>query len=186
MGLIAVIDTETNWYDQVMSIGVVAADAGTMQPAAEKYYILTPESLSEGMYSDRMDLADPEKTQVLSRGPAMADLKGWLGELGVSRIFAYNARFDCHHLPELSGFSWYDIMRIAAYRQYNSSIPLCAECCTTGRLRRNYGVEPTLRRLMGDPGYAETHNALLDALDELKIMELLRKPVSLYEEAAKV
>ena len=43
MGKFAVIDTETNWADQVMSIGTVIADADTFQPIAAKYHILTEE-----------------------------------------------------------------------------------------------------------------------------------------------
>ena len=31
MGKFAVIDTETNWVDQVMSIGTVIADSGTFE-----------------------------------------------------------------------------------------------------------------------------------------------------------
>ena len=117
MSLIAVIDTETNWYDEVMSIGVVAADSLTMQKKQWRYYILDPECRSEGMYSDRMDLADPADTRTCSRPEAMEDLRQWLEELGIREIFAYNARFDCHHLPELKFLQWYDIMKIAAYRQ---------------------------------------------------------------------
>ena len=186
MSLIAVIDTETNWYDEVMSIGVVAADENRLKPVDGKYYILTPESLPGGIYSDRMELADPQYTTVCTRQQAMEDLVSWFHSLGIFRIFAYNARFDCRHLPELGEFSWYDIMRIAAYRQYNPRIPLDAECCTTGRLKRDYGVEPTLQRLKGDRSYRETHNALLDARDELQIMELLEKPAALYEQCAGV
>ena len=183
MNLIAVIDTETNWLDQVMSLGVVTADSAGFQPVSEKYYIFTPEYLSEGMYSDRMDLAEPE---ILTRKAAMEDLKQWLKDQGISEIFAYNARFDCHHLPELQDFSWYDIMKIAAYRQHNFSISPCADCCSTGRLKRNYGVEPILRSLKGKPSYCETHNALLDARDELQIMALLKRPLSLYQQCASV
>ena len=186
MSLIAVIDTETNWQDAVMSIGVVTASGITYRPIQERYYILTPEFLSEGMYSDRLELTDPAKTRVLSRKAAMEDLKSFLRGENVEKIFAYNARFDCHHMPELRSFLWYDIMKIAAYRQYNDRISCCSEFCTTGRLKRNYGVEPILRCLRNDPSYCETHNALLDARDELQIMELLRKPLSLYEQCAKV
>ena len=64
-------------------------------------------------------------------------------------------------------------MRLAAYKQYNHTIPRNAECCKTGKLKRNYGVEPILRNLSGEKRYVETHNALLDAVDELKIMKLL-------------
>ena len=41
MGKFAVIDTETNWADQVMSIGTVIADSDTFQPIEMKYH-LTP------------------------------------------------------------------------------------------------------------------------------------------------
>ncbi len=38
MGKFAVIDTETNWADQVMSIGTVIADAA-FEPIEIKYHI---------------------------------------------------------------------------------------------------------------------------------------------------
>ena len=37
-----------------------------------------------------------------------------------------------------------------------------------------------LQLLSGNPGYRETHNALHDAVDELKIMELLALPLEGY------
>ena len=66
-----------------------------------------------------------------------------------------------------------DIMRLAAYRQFNPCIPSDAECFSTGRMKRGYGVEPMLRMLSGRRSYYETHNALHDAMDELEIMRLL-------------
>ena len=84
-------------------------------------------------------------------------------------------------ITELSGYEWYDIMRLAAYRQFNNSIPQTAECCKTGRLKRNYGVEPIMRMLTGNSSYFEVHNAVMDAVDELKIMELLGHGIEKYE-----
>ena len=103
----------------------------------------------------------------------MADLFGWLARHGVTSLFAYNAGFDRNHLPELRCFDWYDIMRIAIYRQHNPKIPACADCYSTGRMKRGYGVESMLRLLSGNCTYRETHNALFDALDELEIVRLL-------------
>ena len=182
--MIAVIDTETNWLDQVMSIGVVTAEENTLEPGERRYYILTPEAEVGGMYEDRMALTQPDLLG--SRDQVMGNLVSWLQSLGIREIFAYNARFDCTHLPELGGFCWYDIMRLAAYRQYNASISPWTECCSTGRLKRGYGVEPVLRALSNDPGYGETHNALLDAVDELQIMKLLSQPLCCYREAARL
>ena len=71
-------------------------------------------------------------------------------------------------------------MARAAYRQHNPKIPDWAECCTTGRLKRGYGVEPMLRLLSGNRDYRESHNALLDARDELEILRLLGQNVACY------
>ena len=66
-----------------------------------------------------------------------------------------------------------DIMRLAAYRQHNPKIPANADCSSTGRLKRGYGVEAMLRLLSGNRTYHESHNAFFDTIDELEIMRLL-------------
>ena len=180
MGYFAVIDTETNWADQVMSIGVVVARSDTFAPVEAKYYILPREAEIGGMYYEALFLATPVKPAYSQRREAMEELAAWLDSWGVTDIFAYNANFDRNHLPELRHLTWHDIMRVAAYRQTNPKIPANADLCSTGRLKRGYGVEPMLRLLSGEWGYHETHNAILDAMDELKIMKLLRHPLEIY------
>lgn len=180
MGKFAVIDTETNWHDQVMSIGTVIADSETLRLLGGRYHIITPEYKVGGMFADTLFLDAGRQPIICTRREAMDDLLAWFDKLGVESIFAYNARFDRTHLPELGGLKWFDIMRLAAYRQYNHAIPHYAECCATGRLKRGFGVEPILRMLSGDNYYHESHNALGDALDELTIMQLLGHPLSAY------
>ncbi len=180
MGKFAVMDTETNWADQVMSIGTVIADADTFQPIALKYHILPAQCEAGGMYYDALFLDTPVKPILCSRREAMNHLLCWFDRHGVTSIFAYNAAFDRNHLPELHALHWYDIMRLAAYRQYNSKIPDTADCFSTGRLKRGYGVESMLRLLSGSDTYRETHNALFDALDELQIMRLLNRDLACY------
>lgn len=179
---IAVLDTETNWLDRVMSLGVVVADGDSLEPLAAQYYIFTPEYLTGGMYTAALWPNDRLKPRIIAREEGMENLRQWLINKGVEEIYAYNASFDMAHLPELSGFHWFDIMRIAAYKQYNSQIPAYMECYKTGRLKRNYGVEPMLRMLANEPGYRETHNALYDARDELRIMQCLGVPLNRYIE----
>lgn len=180
MEYFAVIDTETNWADAVMSIGTVVADADTFRPVAAKYHILPAACALGGMYEDALFLDTPVKPILCSRGAAMRDLCLWLSRHGVTSVFAYNALFDRGHLPELDGFLWHDIMRLAAYRQHNPKIPDTAELYATGRMKRGYGVESMLRLLSGDRTYCETHNALFDAMDELKLMRLLGHGVGEY------
>ena len=110
----------------------------------------------------------------------MSDLVNVCSRHNITQLFAYNALFDKGHLPELGGLEWYDIMRIAAYVQYNPMIPRGAPICRTGRLKCGYGVQSMLRILSEDYSYCETHNALLDAVDELTIMRLLGHPIEKY------
>ena len=115
------------------------------------------------------------------RGDAIDDLRYLLESNGVDDLFAYNASFDKRHLPELSDFCWRDIMKVAAYKQHNPHIPNHLPCCGTGRLRRGYGVEPMLR-ILGVEDYCETHNAIIDARDELHIMKRLGYDIDFYPE----
>ena len=167
MGHFAVIDTETNWADQVMSIGTVIAQEDSFRVVGVKYHVLPLECEIGGMYEAALFLDTPFPPVLCTRREAVADLKNWFSQYGIGRVFAYNANFDRNHLPELGDYRWFDIMRLAAYRQYNPCIPECADCFSTGRLKRGYGVEPMLRLLSGKGRYRETHNAVLDALDEI-------------------
>lgn len=177
---IVVIDTETNWADEVMSLGAVIADDHDFSAVDSRYYLISPEFQRGGMYSGALHMRSTPGEITLTRPELAAHLDEWLREYGVTAVFAYNAKFDRAHLPELAAWPWYDIMRVAAYRQYNDRIPLDAPCCRTGRLKTNYGVEPMYRLLSNRWGYREKHNGWHDAMDELKIMELLGVPLDGY------
>lgn len=182
-GAFAVVDTETNWDDEVMSIGVVAADPATMEGIDSRYYIIDPEYRVGGMFANELR-PEEEGVIVTDRKQALQEIRQWLDTYQVRKLFAYNASFDRNHLPEYRDYEWYDIMRLAAYRQYNKAIPNCADCYKTGRMKHGYGVENILRMLSNNSRYKETHNAVFDAEDELQIMQLLGRALSEYEIAA--
>ena len=179
-GRFAVIDTETNWIDRVMSIGVVVADFETKEKIDSIYYIITPEYKVGGMYASELRPEDAG-ARVAGRKQALKEIGQWLDTYHVRKLFAYNAIFDRNHLPEYERYEWYDIMRLAAYRQYNRAIPDSADCYKTGRLKRGYGVEDILKMLSDNKGYCETHNAVFDAEDELRIMQLLGHGIEKYD-----
>lgn len=181
--IFAVIDTETTWHDKVMSIGIVIADATTKKEIDTKYFLIDPEYKQGGMYSGALRMSGIKETITDTRANVLAMIDGWLKEHKVDRLLAYNAAFDRNHLPELRAYTWCDIMKLAAYRQYNSKIPADADCFGTGRLKRGYGVEPILRMLSEDKHYEETHNAYFDAMDELKIVWLLGYDMDVYDKA---
>lgn len=179
----AVIDTETTWGDEVMSIGAAVADFEGEKPlelADKKYYVLTPFKDHGGMYTYALYAGGIKPDFEGAREPAIKQLREFFSNAGVSAVFAYNALFDFRHLPELADYEWYDIMKLAAYRQYNRKIPANADCFGTGRLKRGYGVESIYRMLSGDRSYCELHNALTDAVDELEVMRMLGHGFRMY------
>lgn len=181
MSKFVVIDTETTWADAVMSIGAVIADSDTFKLIDKRYYVLVPFKNHGGMYTNALYLENVNPDIECSREEAIRDLKSFLKAHNVNSIFAYNASFDYRHLPELSSFRWYDIMKLAAYKQHNHKISHYAECHSTGRLKCGYGVENVYRMLSGNRAYNESHNAVVDAVDELEIMQMLEHELSRYE-----
>lgn len=174
----AVIDTETNWYNEVMSIGVVIVEEGVFEPIGEKYIIVEENAKAGGMFSYAL-LVKGQKPEKCIKTKAVEKLIDYLKINDVNYIFAYNAAFDYRCLPELSEFRWHDILKIAAYKQYNPAIPINAECYGTGRLKSGYKVGDIML-MFGEKSYCELHNALTDAFDELKIMKYLNYSIHKY------
>ena len=122
------------------------------------------------MFSSVLLLNDNDCINECGRSEAIADLTDWFDKNNVQSIFAYNAFFEAlitfdtnlfsspittisksdNSVAVPQAFRWYDIIKVAAYRQYNSKIPQSAECCKTGRLKRNYGVEPMMRLFLNN------------------------------------
>lgn len=178
----AVIDTETNWDNEVMSIGIVIAESLSFEEISSKYYIISPECDRGGMYSFALKRKGVRVNLKSTRDNVISNLTNELEKYNVDLIFAYNAAFDYNHMLELREYKWFDIMKLAAYKQYNKALPEYDEYCGTGRLKRNYGVE-SIMRLLWDYRYCEKHNALCDAVDELKIMRLLGYGIDSYAHA---
>lgn len=176
--IFAVIDTETNWHNEVMSIGVVLARDKEFEVLDTKYLVIKEAAEVGGLFS-RVLYLEGQEVEIGRRVSAMKRLKRYLENNKVEAIFAYNASFDWRCLPELRDFNWYDILKKAAYRDFNPSIPNNAAFCTTGRLKSGYGVENIIR-MFGERDYKEVHNALTDAVDELRIMKYLRYSIKTY------
>lgn len=175
----AVIDTETNWHNEVMSVGVVIAQDGVFEALDEKYVIIEEAAKAGGIFSYALLLKGQKPEKYKERSQAVEELLHYLKLHNVRSVFAYNAAFDCRCLPELREFEWHDILKMAAYRQYNPAIPANAKCCATGRLKSGYKVGDMLV-MFGEKGYCEMHNALTDAVDELRIMRYLGHPIGRY------
>ena len=183
MSRFAVIDTETTWRDEVMSIGIAIADSADFKLIDKRYYILLPFKNHGGMYSGVLYAKGIKPDLECERGKAIDDIKSFLVKYDIDSMFAYNALFDYGHLPELHYLKWYDIMKLASNQRYNTKIPKDVECYKTGRLKRGYGVENIYRILSGNSGYNELHNAIRDSVDELEIMRMMGVPFERYDYA---
>ena len=132
MDYFAVIDTETNWNNEVMSIGVVI-EKDTFKKVDDLYFIFDPEYKIGGMFSMVLPVKGGEHKDILfTRKIAMEKFKEAFEKYSVKDLFAYNASFDKNLLSELASYRWFDIMKIAAYRQYNDKIPASIECWKSG------------------------------------------------------
>lgn len=188
---VAIIDTETTWKDEVMSIGVIVSDLtseGLRMGRGEWkaiYYVIDPAYRKGGMFSDRLFL-NGLKPATCSLNAAVTGIKAALEKEGVQAIFAYNAGFDKRQLPALGTFAWYDVIKVAAYRQHNPAIDEAGiPCSASGRMKNGYGLEQMMR-LMGCADYKETHNAYMDARDLACLMKRLGRGMEAYKGVAEI
>jgi hypothetical protein len=173
-----VIDLETNYSNEIMTAGLVISDDTDFEVQDMFYWIV--DSSQIGVFSSQIDhprLKDYpniyHKGEIQCVDKFEKSLTQVLTEAGVEHIFAYNAGFDRRLLPSLVEFKWVDIMSKASNINTNPFIPKELECFKTGRLKKGFGVEPIYRHVTGNKRYKETHNAVLDCLDELEIIKRL-------------
>ncbi|WP_220190743.1 hypothetical protein [Mesomycoplasma hyopneumoniae] len=182
---IAVIDVETNRQNEVFSVGVVIADSTNFKSIDKKYWIIKNNLKVGGMYARNilapLPLEFREETIFLeTRKEMIVYLIKFLKYYEVKNWFSYT-KFDFRHLPELhKSFKHNDISIFAKNKQFNKYIPLNAETSKNGDLKRGWKAEDIYRMLTKDENYFETHNALLDAIDELRIMELLNLDIETF------
>lgn len=182
---IVVIDVETNYQNEVFSVGVVIADSTNFKSIDKKYWIIKNNLKVGGMYARNilapLPLEFREETIFLeTRKEMIVYLIKFLKYYEVKNWFSYT-KFDFRHLPELhKSFKHNDISIFAKNKQFNKYIPLNAETSKNGELKRGWKAEDIYRMLTKDENYFETHNALLDAIDELRIMELLNLDIETF------
>ncbi|AAZ44654.2 hypothetical protein [Mesomycoplasma hyopneumoniae] len=182
---IAVIDVETNYQSEVFSVGVVIADSTDFQWFDKEYWIIKNNLTVGGMYARNILAPLPlefkqDANVVQTREEMIVQLIYFLKSNEVKNWFSYT-KFDFRHLPELhKSFKHNDISIFAKNKQFNKYIQLNAETSKNGNLKRGWKAEDIYRMLTKDENYLETHNALLDAIDELRIMELLNLDIETF------
>ena len=126
MDYFAVIDTETNWNNEVMSIGVVI-EKDTFKKVDDLYFIFDPEYKIGGMFSMVLPVKGrAPKDLLFTRKIAMEKFKEAFEKYGVKDLFAYNGTFDKNLLNELASYRWFDIRKyITLYMTQLMNLRLC-------------------------------------------------------------
>ncbi|WP_341515770.1 AAA family ATPase [Mesomycoplasma ovipneumoniae] len=182
---IAVIDVETNYDNEIFSVGVVIANSTNFQSIDKQYWIIENNLKAGGKYVHNVWFPLPfefkeEAIVVQTRKEMIVQLINFLEYYEVKNWFSYTS-FDFRHLPELhKSFKYNDISIFAKSKQFNKHIPLNAETSKNGDLKRGWNAENIYRMVTKNENYLETHNALLDAIDELRIMELLNLDIETF------
>ena len=78
MSTFVVIDTETTWTDDVMSIGAVIADGTDFSVIDSRYYLIDPAFRYGGMYSGVLRMRGTPKEIISARHETAADMRQWL------------------------------------------------------------------------------------------------------------
>lgn len=176
----AIIDTETTWTKRLMTIGVVIANTATFETRDYRYYILTPEIEEGGVFRTEAYLKASGIVKKCGHKEAIYDILDFLERHGVTMLFAYNVGLDKQLLPELSSFEWMDIAPLATNECSKKFILNDEKYYSSECVKRKYRVRSIVRMVSGNDFYTETHNALFDAVDELKIMQYLRYTLESY------
>ena len=176
-----VVDTETTWKRKLMTAGALVFNENF--EVVDNFYEMSVGAYRQGgYYKDQVynSLLDPVQA---STSEILDDILELYEKHNCKGIFAYNAQFDKGLLTTLPSDEWYDIMKIAAYKQNNPFLTDEFEYCATGRLKKNYNVEFMYKLLSGKESYKEIHNAYQDAVDELELMRMLKIPIEKYKVA---
>lgn len=82
MDFFAVIDIETNWNNEVMSIGIVIAEKDTFKKVDDLYFIFDPEYKVGGMFSRVLPVKERKpKDILLSRKKSMKKINAAFGNI---------------------------------------------------------------------------------------------------------
>ncbi|MBG0730784.1 hypothetical protein [Mycoplasma sp. 'Moose RK'] len=186
----AVIDIETNYENQIFSVGVVIADSTNFNLVDKRYWILENNLLVGGMYKHKILAPLPaefknETIRIQTHKAMINQLIKFLNYYNVEDWFSYT-KFDFKYLPELHNlFKYNDISLAAKSKKFNKHIPSNAETSKNGNLKKGWNVEHMYRMVSKDEHYVETHNALLDAIDELRIMKFLELDFKTFQTLTK-
>ncbi len=135
---IGIIDVETTFSDEVMSVGIVIVDTEKNYDFVDaRYWLIDPYYQSPGMFAHMLHLSDCNppfiykeaqvfvdsiQEKITSMDTCLEELRQLMGIHNCQILFAYNAHFDKRHLLELSDYIWVDMISVMANCTLNTNI----------------------------------------------------------------
>lgn len=167
---IAIIDTETGdtiyQNDTLVSFGIIILNP--MLQVVQTFYSKVKNNASYIMYEKGLYMGTD--TPVCTTNKAIDIIHQFLKHYRIQQLMAYNAPFD-RNVLQRNGLSrqvdWFDLMPPARNIQTNRHITPDMKLFSTGNLRKGYSVDKMLKYVLN---VSETHNAMVDALDESLIL----------------
>ena len=177
---VAIIDTKTNYLGNAISIGVAIVNA-QFEIQQAQYYLIPEELMNEHASKDDYDIVHVYKTYYGRLFDCQNHIRTILNQYNITNIYAYNAFYVKQTLPEMNNYNWFDVARIATYKQYNHKIPINTKCDENGQLLR-YTLSNVME-LMTNGYYRYVNHALYNALDIIQLMKYIGLSIDKYEHA---
>lgn len=135
----AVIDVETDFFDNVFSTGVVIVNTLTMEMIDGAYFVVIENKDNPGMFSSHIELTkilmkqdtnyemckkiiSKVKQVDITYQDMIERIRQLFQKYDCKVIGGYNAHFDKRHLPELNDLIWFDIMPVARNFSQNKKL----------------------------------------------------------------
>lgn len=180
LDIIAIIDAKLNFIDEIISIGIAIVDAKTFEIKTAEYFLVPEELIIDGFNNGNITIAHTYQTYFGAHKDIENHIRKLLNQYNITNIYTFNGKFIYSKLTGLQKYHWYDIMKVAAYKQYNYKLPDNLMFNDQGRLLYKCNIKD-LMEILTKTYFYYTNHALYDVLDETKMMKLLDLNINVYD-----
>ena len=179
LDVIAIIDAKLNFIDEIISIGIAIVDAKTFKVKTAEYFLVPEELIIDGFNNDNITIAHTYQTYFGAHKDIENHIRKLLNQYNITNIYTFNGKFIYRKLAGLQKYHWYDIIKVAAYKQYNYKLPDNLMFNDQGRLLYKCNIKD-LMEILTKTYFYYTNHALYDTLDIARMMSLIDLPIEQY------
>ena len=177
---IAILDAKTNFIDNIISIGVSIVNAKTFEVKTAEYFLIPEELIVDGLNNNNVNIHHIYKTYFGAQKDVENHIRKLLNQYGITNIYTFNGKFIYKQLTGLQNYHWYDIIKVAAHKQYNYKLPDNLMFNDQGRLLYKCNIKD-LMEILTKTYFYYTNHALYDTLDIARIMKIVDLNINVYD-----